>query len=68
MARNLTWADEKSFRDPYCDNCAWVYASFAMIPGRGISREEARKAYREKVRAEFQRHECAKHPREQQTH
>ena len=68
MARNLTWADEKSCRDPYCDNCAWVYASFAMIPGRGISREEARKAYREKVRAEFQRHECAKHPREQQTH
>ena len=62
MARNLTWADEKSFRDPFCDNCAWVYASFAMIDGRGLSREEARKAYRDKVRAEFQKHECAKHP------
>jgi hypothetical protein len=68
MARNLTWVDERSLRDPSCDNCAWVYASFAMIPGRGLSREEARKAYRDKVRAEFQRHECAQHPHKPQTH
>jgi hypothetical protein len=68
MARNLTWVDERSLRDPSCDNCAWAYASFAMIPGRGLSREEARKAYRDKVRAEFQRHECAQHPHKPQTH
>jgi len=68
MSRNLTWADEKSFRDPSCDNCGWVYISFAMIASEGVSREQARKAYRDKVRVEFQRHECAKHRRKAETH
>jgi hypothetical protein len=68
MARNLTWADEKSFRDPSCDNCGWVYVSFAMIAGERISREQARKAYQDKVRVEFQKHECAKYPRKPENH
>lgn len=68
MARNLTWTDEKKLsrtvlRQLWLDLCQLFHD---REPGN--FQRTARKAYRDKVRAEFQRHECAKHPRNRETH
>jgi hypothetical protein len=55
--RNLLWRKEKAFEGFVCSDCGW------LSPNPKLSSAPDVEALKLEIQAEFDQHDCAKHPR-----
>jgi hypothetical protein len=64
MERKMIWVEETNYSGWACSSCGWIFPNPApngtdLSP---IDDDQAKRAYEDKARSEFEEHYCGRHP------